>query len=61
MNKKDLLGMKYFLALSAIVISIYTYSMVTGWRFLSYGESNKVKNSTHTRGHYYRGSSYHHK
>jgi hypothetical protein len=53
MNKKDLLGMKYFLAFCAIVMSVYIYSMATGWRFVSYGESGKSTTTNRTTNQYH--------
>ena len=57
MTKKDLYGLRYFLGLCVLVVGVYMYAMLTGWRFWSYGDYSNTKNSaagrTHTRSTYY--------
>ena len=42
-SRQDLKGLKYYLGFSTILILIYLYSMFTGWRFMSFGESSHSK------------------
>jgi hypothetical protein len=40
MNKKELSGIRYYLLLSAVLVSLYSYAGFTGWRFLDIFSSN---------------------
>jgi NADH:ubiquinone oxidoreductase subunit B-like Fe-S oxidoreductase len=53
--KRDLWSLKYYIACCAIVLSVYIYSMLVGWRFLNYGEGSRKKDKTRT------SRIYHHK
>ena len=54
-TEKDVWSLKYYLAFCGIVLSVYIYSMVTGWRFMNFGEgSRKHERTTNSR-------IYHHK
>ncbi len=47
-DKTDLKGLKYYLGFCAVILSIYVYSLITGWRFLSYGETSHNKSTSKT-------------
>ena len=62
-NRSDIKGLKYYLALCAVVLVFYLYSMFTGLRYMSFGEytHSRDKNThAHTRGVYYHRT-YNHK
>lgn len=48
-DKTDARGLKYYLGFCAIVLSIYIYSMLTGWRYMSYGETSHSKSKSTNR------------
>ncbi len=58
-QKNDLKGLKYYLLFASLIIGIYSYSMVTGWRFLSFTEHSKEKTGSRTYIHsYYRSNNH---
>lgn len=44
-DKEDLKGLKYYLTFTVIILGIYLYSMITGWRFMSFNESSHTKDA----------------
>ncbi|HEY0030941.1 MAG TPA: hypothetical protein VGC65_09305 [Bacteroidia bacterium] len=53
-NKENLKGLKYYLSFTGVVLTIYLFSMFTGYRFLSFNESSHSKERAHTRTYYHK-------
>jgi hypothetical protein len=61
-NKNKLLSMKGYLTFVIIVLAVYVYSMVTGWRFISFNEGSHHKAGGRRGGTFVRtGNYYYHK
>jgi hypothetical protein len=53
-DKEDLKGLKYYLIFAGILMTFYIYSMATGLRYLSFGESSHSREKGSSgRSHYY--------
>ncbi len=48
---EDIKALKYYLIFCLILILIYIYSMIVGWRFLSFNESSHSRERTNTHYH----------
>ncbi len=48
-NNSNVKGLKYYLILTGVVLTIYIYSMVTGLRFLSFSESSHSVDKSNSR------------
>lgn len=55
MSWDELKGLKYYLGISAVVISFYIYSNMVGWRWLNATKTTQERSTTrgHSRGYFY--------
>jgi hypothetical protein len=53
-DKEDFKGLKYYISFAFIVISVYLYSMFTGYRFMSFNESSHTKERSNSRTHFHK-------
>ncbi len=60
MNKKELIGLRYYIALASILLMLYIYSMTIGYRLLSFGESSH-QNNTNNKSYRNYSHSFNHK
>ena len=59
-TKADLKGLRYYLALCGVVFVFHVYSMFTGLRYMSFGESTHSKErTTGNRTYIHRNTFYH--
>lgn len=50
MKRKDLYGLRYFLAFAFLLIGFYTYSGITGLKWIGGTKTEKEKSTTGTHG-----------